>query len=100
MLKATGITVTSGYRLCSRCMMACKIIDTANSILMEISNMHDSDGSNICATESGASRSDFKMELQYQKHHDSSTLNKTKLNLNISLNLFDESPLRFHDVPN
>ena len=45
---------------------------------MKISNVQDSQDSNISATESRASRSDFEMELQQQEHHDFSTLNKTK----------------------
>ena len=65
MLKASGIMVIPSYKMCSRCMTACKKIDTTNSILMEISNMQDSEDSNISATESRASRNDFEMELQY-----------------------------------
>ena len=58
--------------------MACKKIDTTNPIFMKISNVQDYEDSDISETKSWASRSNFEMELQYQEHHDFSTLNKTK----------------------
>ena len=67
MLKPSGIMITPGYKLCSRCMTACKNIDTTNLILTKIANVHDFEDSDISATESGASRSDFEMKLQYQE---------------------------------